>query len=84
MPFKFICSQCGKTLLETEHLTSRYDSSLRPIEEFVRKRIGEKCPSCGHKLQIPPVKVEVYPVKENVKLQLMACHDAKAVSRRKR
>jgi len=84
VPFRFTCSSCGNTLLETENLTFRYDSGLRPIEEFVRKRIGEKCPFCGHKLQIPPVKVEVYPFRERVKLQFTAYHDAKAVSRRKR
>jgi hypothetical protein len=84
LPLKFTCSCCGKTLLETENLTCRYDSPLRPIEEFVRKRIGEKCPFCGHRLQIPPVKIEVYPLKENVKLYFMAYQDAKAVPRRKR
>ncbi|MEM3463773.1 MAG: hypothetical protein QXL91_02825 [Candidatus Bathyarchaeia archaeon] len=84
LPFKFTCSCCGKTLLETENLMCRYDSRLRPIEEFVRRRIGEKCPFCGHKLQIPPVKIEVYPLKENLKLQLIAHHDANALSRKKR
>jgi len=49
--------------LEAEDLRCRYDSPLRPIEEFIRKRIGEECPFCGHKLHIPPLKVEVYPLK---------------------
>ena len=49
--------------MEAEDLRCRYDSPLRPIEEFIRKRIGEGCPFCGHKLRIPPLKVEVYPLK---------------------
>jgi len=63
LPFRFVCSSCGRTLLEAEDLRCRYDSPLRPIEEFIRKRIGEECPFCGHKLHIPPLKVEVYPLK---------------------
>jgi hypothetical protein len=49
--------------LEAEDLRCRYDSPLRPIEEFIRKNIGEECPFCGHKLHIPPLKVDVYPLK---------------------
>lgn len=63
MPFRFTCSSCGRTLLESEDLRCRYDSHLRPIEEFIRKNIGEECPFCGHKLHVPPLKVDVYPLK---------------------
>jgi len=69
LPFRFICSSCGRTLLESEDLRCRYDSHLRPIEEFIRKNIGEECPFCGHKLHVPPLKVDVYPLKVSHSLE---------------
>ncbi len=72
MPFKFICISCGKTLLEVEDLRCRYDSRLRPIEEFIRKNIGEHCPFCGHKLHVPPLKVDVYPLKGSKRIESLA------------
>jgi hypothetical protein len=67
VPFKFVCSSCGKTLLETEDLRCRYDSPPPPIEGFIKKYVGESCPYCGHKLHIPPLKIEVFPIKEKRK-----------------
>lgn len=57
MPFRFVCSQCGTLLLEDEDLPFNVGDYLKDVIS----RIGEKCPKCGHKLQIPPVNVEVNP-----------------------
>ena len=57
MPFIFRCGECGITLHEDldPKLNERY-------MESVTAKLGDKCPYCGHKLQIPPLNVKVYPV----------------------
>jgi len=51
------------------------------LELLIKRKLGDmKCPYCGHKLEIPPVNVEVSPakikntkVKEPKPLQIEAC-----------
>ena len=64
-PFRFVCSECGNELLIIEDL--KFLKVYNPertgrLELAIKRKLGEmKCPQCGHKLQIPPIKVEVTP-----------------------
>ena len=69
MPFRFVCSKCGATLLECGEEILRYQTmrntsknmSATSIEAFIRRKIGCTCPVCGRKLSAKPLKVDVYP-----------------------
>ena len=50
MPFVFSCSECGQILYE--------DASPKNLGRVIEK-LGSSCPSCGHKLHLPPVAVTV-------------------------
>jgi len=71
MPFRFVCSRCGATLYESKGDILTYmsrrnskNSTLEPpITQFIRHKIGLKCPKCGHKLSSKPVEVEVLTLK---------------------
>jgi len=69
VPFRFVCSKCGATLLECGEEILRYqtirntskNTLATPIEVFISHKIGGTCPVCGRKLSAKPVKVDVYP-----------------------
>jgi len=71
VPFRFVCSKCGATLLECGEEILRYqtirntskNTLATPIEVFIRHKVGGTCPACGRKLSAKPVKVDVLPVK---------------------
>ena len=56
MPQRVICSKCGHVLYEEEE-------DLKPPDEVVQMFEDERCPKCGHKLEVIPVKVVIRPLK---------------------
>jgi len=67
MPFRFVCSQCGAILIEKENLEYGGNFVRAVINE-----VGGQCPKCGHKLQVPPVNVEVKPNPATVNKPIVA------------
>jgi DNA-directed RNA polymerase subunit RPC12/RpoP len=67
MPFIFHCSQCGSILYRDPKPLLSDGSYKSPLYlEGIIKKLSGKCPSCGHKLQIPPSKIEIFaPRNEN-------------------
>lgn len=70
MPFRFFCSRCGATLYECGEEILRYQTGRNcqnppepPIEAFIRRKIGDRCPKCGNKLSHKPLSIEVFPIK---------------------
>jgi predicted RNA-binding Zn-ribbon protein involved in translation (DUF1610 family) len=70
LPFRFTCSRCGATLLECGEEILRYQTSRNaqktpepPIEAFIRRKIGVRCPKCGKKLSPKPLSIEIFPIK---------------------
>ncbi|OYT53072.1 hypothetical protein B6U66_00145 [Candidatus Bathyarchaeota archaeon ex4484_135] len=58
MPQKVVCSKCGYVLFEEEE-------DLKPPDEIIQMFEDERCPKCGHKLSVVPVKVEIMPLKKS-------------------
>jgi len=56
VPQKVVCSRCGHVLFEEKE-------DLRPPDEIIQMFEDERCPNCGHKLSVIPVKVEIFPLK---------------------
>ncbi|MCW4044661.1 MAG: hypothetical protein NWE94_03990 [Candidatus Bathyarchaeota archaeon] len=54
MPQRVTCHSCGSLLYE--------GAELKPPDEIIQKYEG-KCPSCGKKLSLLPIDVEVKPTK---------------------
>lgn len=71
MPFIFRCSRCGSTLYKDPNPVLDIGSYKRHTYlETVLTELGGKCPSCGHKLHIPPLEIEVLaPKKEGTPLR---------------
>ena len=61
MPFVFHCSKCGSILYE-DPKPVLHDGTYRreTYLENVIAKIGGKCLYCGHKLNVLPVKIEVW------------------------
>jgi DNA-directed RNA polymerase subunit RPC12/RpoP len=71
MPFIFNCSRCRSILYEdlSPILQNGCYKSPTYLESILMK-LGDKCPSCGHRLQIPPSKIEIFaPTKEDDSLK---------------
>ncbi|MEM2254982.1 MAG: hypothetical protein QXD73_05305 [Candidatus Bathyarchaeia archaeon] len=73
MPFRFYCSGCGFLLYEcgdeilhyqTSRNASKNELGVSPIETFIARKIGDKCPKCGRRLAKKPIKIDVYPIRE--------------------
>jgi len=63
MPIRFVCAKCGKLLYED--MQPKLQHTLRKTYmDRILELLGEKCPCCGHRLTVPPEKVEVYPVRK--------------------
>lgn len=71
MPFQFICSKCGSTLLvageeilryQTTSNASKHNQNISTIEAFIKRKIGGTCPFCGHKLAARPLTIDVCPI----------------------
>jgi len=65
VPFVFDCSECESVIY--------VDLNPRLSEGYLETllaRLGGKCPKCGHKLQLPPLKVEVLPLNSHNKEKL--------------
>jgi hypothetical protein len=60
MPFIFYCNQCGSELYK-DSKPVLHDGTYRreTYLQIVITKIGGKCPNCGHKLRVPPLKIEV-------------------------
>lgn len=56
MPQRVMCSKCGFVLHEEEE-------DLRPPDEIIQMFEDERCPRCGHKLEVVPVRIELKPLK---------------------
>lgn len=56
-PEVVICAGCGHILCETEGI-----ELLTPVE--VMDKYGGRCPECGSKLSLLPVRAEVYTSRE--------------------
>ena len=56
MPQKVVCSKCGKVLYEEEE-------DLKPPDEIIQMFDDERCPYCGNKLSVIPVRVDIEPVR---------------------
>ena len=56
MPQQVFCSKCGHLLYEEEE-------DLKPPDEIVQMFEDERCPNCGHKLEVIPVKIVIRPLK---------------------
>jgi len=54
LPQKVICSKCGYVLYK--------GMELKSPDEIIQKY--EKCPSCGRKLSIKPIKIEIEPYQQ--------------------
>jgi DNA-directed RNA polymerase subunit RPC12/RpoP len=61
MVFVFLCSKCGSVLYEDPRPLLRDDSyKHQTYLERVLEKIGSRCPRCGHRLRIPPLRIEVF------------------------
>ena len=63
MPFIFTCSQCHAVVLKASFDELMYSET---VENIVRRKVGNKCPKCGHKFSFPFVKVDVKPNMETL------------------
>jgi hypothetical protein len=60
MPFIFSCSQCGHVLYEDPNPLLQYGFYKSPTYlERVLIKLGITCPSCGHQLHVPPLRIEI-------------------------
>ncbi len=68
MPFVFRCGKCRSVIHEDPKPELDVGSyKHQTYLESVLTKLGGTCPSCGHKLQIPPLEVEVLAVYEHAK-----------------
>ena len=60
VPFIFRCSRCGSTLYKDSNPVLDIGSYKRQTYlETVLTKLGGRCPSCGHRLHIPPLEIVV-------------------------